>query len=91
VTLPALLPRDRPRLKDQCSRLGSFYLRYPGWYALEELVRAIGATSEAGVSARLRQMANEQGWRKSRRIRKGNLWEYSLLPPLVGAQQELRL
>ena len=60
----------------------AFYVQYPGWWTLEELVRGIGVTSEAGVSARLRELTGEPHfWVKAKRKRRGNLWEYRMSPP----------
>jgi hypothetical protein len=65
------------------------------WLTLSELVHWCGG-SEAGISARLRDLRKPQfgGYIVERRRRgdpKRGLFEYRLLPPVVGAQQELRL
>lgn len=80
---PRLAPRDRPRLHAQILRLQKFFLAHPReWFSLGELCRGIGAISEAGVSARLREMTGEPlCWHKDKRKRGRNLWEYRLTPP----------
>lgn len=90
MTLPTLLPRDKPRLSTQLERLGAYYRRSPKtWATLAELARAIGA-SEAGASARLRDLRNKLGWTVEKRIRKSpGLFEYHAVPPGVPAQLDL--
>lgn len=80
---PAPRVSDRPRLHAQILRLQRFYLANRGrFFTLAELVRGIGASSEAGISARLREMTGEPyGWVKEKRIRSGHLWEYKMTPP----------
>lgn len=83
---PQLVRSEQPRLHGQCQRVMSFYLSHPGYWTLQEVARAIGAISEAGLSARLRQVcyAPEDGgfgWERDIRKRAKNLWEYSLKPP----------
>jgi hypothetical protein len=85
-----LLDAERARLAGQCQRIMAFYRRYPGWYTLGEIVRGIGAASEAGVSMRLRELTYAPyGWVKEKRIRRGNLREYRLYP--AGGQMGLGL
>lgn len=80
--VPQLHPGDPPRLKAQCRRIMAFYVQHPGWYTLGELCRATGAISEAGISARLRELTGEgYGWTKTVRMRKFPLREYRLTPP----------
>ena len=79
---PQLVRSEQPRLHGQCQRVMSFYLAHPGWWTLSEIARSIGAISEAGLSMRLRELTYEPyRWVKVKRIRSGNIWEYSLTPP----------
>lgn len=73
---------DQPRLDTQLAKLGDFYRRYPGtWLTLAEAAYRIGA-SEAGASARLRDLRNKLGWTVEKRIRKSpGLFEYHATPP----------
>jgi hypothetical protein len=48
------------------------------WYTLREICDGIGGTSEAGASARLRQLDNECGITHDKRPRSGRLIEYRL-------------
>lgn len=90
TAVPRLTRGDRPRLHAQVQRLQTFFLAHPReWFSLGELCRGIGAVSEAGVSARLREMAGELGWTKEVRMRKFPLREYRLTPPRVAPQLEL--
>ncbi len=84
------LSREAPRLTRQVDRLQAYFWRYPGtWATLRELSGAIGA-SEAGASARLRDLRNKMGWTVDRRIRKSpGLWEYRGSPPGEKPQLEL--
>lgn len=85
MSAPQLLPRESPRLHGQVERLAAYYRRYPGtWASLKEVSGAIGA-SEAGASARLRDL-RKAGWVVDRRRRKGNLWEYHASAPGIPAQ-----
>lgn len=91
MTAPRLDPHEKPRLKAQILRLQKFYVQHPGrFFTLQELVRAIGGASEAGVSARLRQLRGE-GWSVEKRKRGRALWEYKAVPPGVAAQLEIVL
>lgn len=83
MTAPRLSPKEKPRLHGQILRLQKFFLAHPReWFSLGELCRGIGAISEAGLSARLRELTGEgYGWTKEKRIRSGNLREYRLTPP----------
>lgn len=81
---------DQERLRGQCRRIMAFYVSHPGYWTLEEVSRGIGAASEAGVSARLRQLTGEgYGWAKDKRKRARNLWEYRMTPPGEKPQLEL--
>lgn len=63
--------------------------QYPSqWWTLAESARNIGA-SEAGASARWRDL-RKAGWTVERRLRKSpGLWEYHGTPP--GESQQLSL
>lgn len=70
----------------------AFYLQHPGWWTLGEIARGIGAASEAGISARLRELANPKKpyqWEKDKRIRRGSLREYRMTPPNASPQLEI--
>lgn len=89
--VPQLHPGDPPRLRGQVLRLQRFYLAHAGrFFTLRELVQGVGATSEAGISARLRQMTGDEfRWTKEKRKRGKNLWEYKMVPPGANPQLEL--
>lgn len=89
MSAPRLLPGDRPRLHGQLLRLQKFYLANPGrFFTLRELVAGIGATSEAGVSARLREL-RALGWKVEVRVRVFPVREYQASPPKLARQLEL--
>lgn len=69
---------DCDRLSSQCERL----MRYADgqWRTLKEWAE-ITKGSEAGTSARLRQLANEFDYLKDRKRIDGGLWAYRLFPP----------
>lgn len=91
MSAPRLSPRDAPRLHAQILRLQKFFLAHPrAYFSLAELCHGIGAISEAGLSARLREMTGEPyHWAKDKRKRGRNLWEYKLTPPGIAAQLEI--
>lgn len=84
---PQLVRSEQPRLHSQLERLQMLCQRYPGqWWTLEESARNIGA-SEAGCSARWRDLRNKLGWTVERRLRKSpGLYEYHGTPPGEPAQ-----
>lgn len=87
MVAPSVLRSEQPRLHSQLERLQMLCLRYPGqWWTLAESARNIGA-SEAGCSARWRDLRNTLGWAVEKRIRKSpGLWEYHGTPPGEPAQ-----
>lgn len=87
MSVPQLLPGDKPRLSSQLERLGAWYRAHPGtWVTLSEISGRIGA-SEAGASARLRDLRNKLHWTVEKRIRRSpGLFEYCGTPPGVPTQ-----
>ncbi len=77
--------QDGARLKGQLARVRECLQRVPGmWWTLQRLKAAVGGASEAGVSARLRDLRKRQhGGRKieRRRAKDGSgLWLYRMVP-----------
>lgn len=68
--------RDRARLTGQLGRVYDF-MSAGGWWSLSLITKACGG-SEAGVSARLRQLRNEYGYIIERRRVDGGLYEYRM-------------
>lgn len=75
---------DRDRLARQMTAVRAVMRDYQ-WHTLAELCQRIGAASEAGVSARIRDLRKAR-WGantvESRYVARG-LWEYRLMPPLT--------
>ena len=90
MSAPLLRSEDRPRLQTQLEHLAMLCRRYPSqWWTLEESARTIGA-SQAGCSARWRDLRNKLGWTVEKRVRKSpGLYEYRATPP--GEPQQLTL
>lgn len=87
-------PHDGARLSSQLWRV-KLCLQSGSWWTLEEIKAHCGG-SLPGISARLRDLRKPQFGsyiveRRRRGDPKRGLFEYRLLPPVVGAQQELRL
>lgn len=85
----SLDPADRKRLDSQLVRL-ELFTRNGAWFTLAELAKAVGA-SEAGISARLRELRTERGGYhvvERERVR-GGLYRYRVLP--VPAERQMRL
>jgi hypothetical protein len=79
--LPFCAPLDAKRVATLLGRVRAFMLGN-GWKTLGEIAQALGRGSEAGISARLRDLRKEQpgcGLRVEKR-RRGDpargLWEY---------------
>ena len=87
---PRLAPRpERSRLHAQILRLQKFFLAHPrAYFSLAELCHGIGAVSEAGVSARLREL-RRNGWSVEKRKRGRALWEYAAKAPGIPVQLEI--
>lgn len=76
-------PRDFRRLRTQLERVRYVLQTCGGWVTLSE-IQAITGGSEAGISARVRDLrkAKHGGWNIERRLRRGHtgLWEYRIGP-----------
>lgn len=78
---------DGERLASQLVSVKRF-LGSGEWHTLREIVAGIGAASEAGVSARLREL-RAMGFNVEKRRRDAperGIWEYSLTPKFEGKQ-----
>ncbi len=78
---------DAPRLHSELERVREL-MRDGQWRSLYEIKVAIGGGSEAGISARLRDLRKQEfGGHIVERRRRGNpkagLWEYRLLGRVV--------
>lgn len=76
-TLDAVL--DRPRLKTLRHRILEA-MRHEEWLTLRELQSVCG-NSEAGISARLRELRNKFGYtinRRRRGVKSAGVWEYQI-------------
>lgn len=73
--------QDQERLAGQLARVKGF-MRDGGWQTLQEIAAAVGG-SEAGVSARLRDLRKQRfgAYVVERRRVNGGLFEYRVLPP----------
>ena len=84
---------DKERLTRQLDRVRVTMLRGE-WWTLQHLYMRCGG-SLPGISARIRDLRKAPWHYVIERRRKGDpkdgVFEYRLLPPVVGAQQELRL
>jgi hypothetical protein len=72
---------DQARLSTQLLRVYRLLSDSDRWYTLREIADGIGAGSEAGVSARLRQLRGQFGFVVDKRRRgepKAGCWEYRL-------------
>ncbi len=75
---------DYARLTTQLARVVWIVTHEPCWHRLDELAQRTGS-SEAGVSARLRDLRKEKFqavygvWTVARRRLRGGLWEYRAL------------
>jgi hypothetical protein len=82
---------DGARLSNQLKRVRSIMVDHK-WRSLRAIAAATGG-SEAGCSARLRDLRKEQfgGYVVERRRVSGlpGVWQYRVLPPIRGGQQEL--
>ena len=85
---PAL---DEVRLTGQLSRV-KYFMRNGGWHTLQE-IRDFANGSEAGVSARIRDLKKARfgGYTVNRRrvLDSLGLWEYQLLKPKPSGQLRL--
>ena len=73
---------DRTRLKGQLSRV-EYLMQDRNWHTLREIADFAGG-SEAGVSARIRDLKKEKFGGHTvnkRRIADSGLWEYQVLKP----------
>lgn len=71
---------DRPRLNTLCALVLDAMGRGE-WMTLGEIREAVGRGSEAGISARLRELRRIHGYEYDKRRRglsQGGLWEYRL-------------
>ena len=78
LTLDPIL--DRPRLKTLSGKVLAA-MQAGGWMTLYEIRSMCGAGSEAGISARIRELHNKYGYEYSKRRRgetKRGVWEYRL-------------
>jgi len=68
---------DRPRLENQLSLVRQL-MSDGRWRTLAEVLAGVGVGSEAGISARLRDLRKPKfgGYVVERRRRHGGLWEY---------------
>lgn len=71
---------DSERLRYQRERIAS---QADGIFRTLEEWAAISQGSEAGTSARIRELANSYGYLKQRKHIEGGLYVYSLLPPVA--------
>lgn len=84
----ALASPEQDRLSTQLGKLEAYHRAHPGvWLTLSEAAYRTGA-SEAGVSARYRDL-RKRGWTVTMRKRKAHLNEYTAVAPGIPAQLEL--
>ncbi len=87
--MTTLEPIDEPRLVRQQDMV-RYVMEKGAWWTLRQLANYSGA-SEAGASARIRDLRNKEGYTiEKRRKRPGaGLWEYRMIPKSNGPQRRL--
>lgn len=81
--------KDGARIGKQMDHIRWFMLGHGGWRTLAEIEKAIGYP-QASISAQLRHLRKPRfGGYEVEKRRRGNQWEYRVLPPKPVGQLEM--